>query len=180
MFAVVPRRCAFWGAFAALLGSACFVEPPSVGVVADSTDAICADVEQPDDGPACPAICNGGCSERECQILCRPDQPCHGELACPQELACDVDCEGAGVCEGAVFTCPGDYACSLSCAGPSACGMTELECGFSECAIECGPDDTACTGTHVRCSHGACTAECVPGALPWLDGCEQACECSEC
>jgi len=166
---------------ATLLGG-CFAEAPmsEANTIAATDDGACQAIEEPD-GTECPAICNGGCVENECQIVCDDANPCSAtELACPPDFACDVDCAGTNVCEASVFTCPNDYACSLSCEGESACATAQLECGFSECAIECGADETACAGTIVRCSGAACLAECASDVAPTLDGCDGACSCTEC
>ena len=165
--------------------AACFGEAPQADETADGGSSegtgSCAPVEQPMPQVDCPAMCNGGCAENECQILCRPDQSCaDATLVCPEAFACDVDCEGEGVCSGLTLTCGSDFACSLSCSGADACANAEQRCGFSECSIECGPDPSSCAGTSVRCSEGACLAECAGTSVPYLDRCEQACECGAC
>lgn len=156
---------------------ACFADPPSVGD--DGTN--CLPVEAPDGGGDCPSICNGGCVENECQIVCSVDRPCNAmTMQCPDSLACDIDCAGDGVCADAHFGCPNDFACSLTCEGPGACTDAELTCGFSECAIECGAPESSCGGTLVRCGAGACLGDCIPGASPTLDRCDEACACERC
>jgi hypothetical protein len=130
--------------------------------------------------PECPAICNGGCAEDECQILCTVDAPCRGPIQCPEDFACDVDCAGEDVCMGVQIACPNDYSCALTCEGDLACHDTQLTCGFSECALECGAPTTACEGTIVHCGPGACLGECIPGAFPTLSRCEDACTCERC
>lgn len=165
----------------ACLLTGCFAEAPASegNTTAATDDGACPAIEEPD-GTVCPAICNGGCVEQECQIVCDAANPCTEDIACPPDFACDIDCAGANVCEASVFTCPSDFACSLTCEGENACATAQLECGFSECAIECGADETSCLGTIVRCSGAACLAECATDVAPTLDGCDGACSCVEC
>jgi hypothetical protein len=156
----------------ALLLLGCFGEAPAV-------DA-CQPIEDPEPMTDCPAICNDGCAENECQIACRADQPCNGPIQCPMDFACDVDCSGDGVCTGATIACPSDFTCSLTCEGANACMGVEMTCGFSECSIECGAPENACDATTVHCGAGACLGECIPGVSPTFDHCEDACACEPC
>lgn len=184
---MVDRRGARSRAVAVVFGlvvapPGCFSEPESLGEDGPGASGReCEPIEMPVDVPDCPEVCNGGCEEGECLIECRDDAPCQDQsIACPSELMCDLDCSGEGVCEGTVLTCPSDFPCSMTCEGAGACLGAEMACGFSECAIECGADESACAATEVRCADGPCIAECASNVTPTLDGCEEACSCSEC
>lgn len=180
LHSIIHLRVLVTAAISALLVG-CFGEAGTIDGTGETGAGMCPAVEEPEDGPACPATCNGGCVEKECQIVCDAAQPCNmADIVCPPDFACDVDCAGADVCAGAVIACPNDFLCSLTCEGPSACATAELKCGFSECAIECGADETACSGTVVRCSGAACLAECASSVFPSLDGCDASCNCTEC
>lgn len=112
----------------------------------------------------CPSICNGGCVEDACRIVCNFPSSCGGRrVDCPPGMKCVVECSGASSCGGLELRCAETGACALNCTGPSSCGNVQMRCPTSaSCALTCG-GFSSCHGTQIACGPGACSATCTGG-----------------
>jgi hypothetical protein len=133
-------------------------------------------------GGACPAACNGGCSDGTCFIDCAGGN-CYDDtfppLTCPPGWHCDVACaEGElGGCLGRRIECPADFACSVRCTG-QGCTFADIRCSDGPCEISCDDEDYACLSTF-SCGTNSCHATCAgPGQLAM--GCYLSCDCLTC
>ena len=128
----------------------------------------------------CPSLCDGGCSEGTCYILCADKQSCNGPITCPSGLHCQVTCTGEASCRNEV-RCDDDYNCHVTCNSVDACEGLDLTCGArSDCLISCLPEEDACQGVEVACGSGRCEASCFTEAKPELTCANDTCSCESC
>jgi hypothetical protein len=146
----------------------------------DGTCGSCG-IATPPVGGTCPGVCNGGCANDICIILCANSGCKNGTVTCPADFACEVQCPGAQDCQGATIACPAAHACTIACDGAQSCKGAAVTCSNDgPCALGCSNANQACQGVVVTCGGNACSATCAGPNDPPALTCGSACACAGC
>jgi hypothetical protein len=115
----------------------------------------------------CPSVCNGGCENGTCSIVCNGKDACKdAKVECPDGMDCDILCHGEASCQDAQLVCPETHqSCDITCIGKASCkGNTSFRCSdYGDCQLYCDKED-ACQDADLSCGDNACVAYCDRGA----------------
>jgi hypothetical protein len=125
---------------------------------------------------ACPTVCNGGCDNRTCVVLCAADDACAAPIQCPAGMPCQITCTGQNSCRNQIG-CDDFFGCAITCNGAGACSDATITCGsVSGCDVTCL--NGACEGASLECGDGRCGATCFNNAMMSV-ACGDSCQCTD-